>query len=69
MADNVAELLREFLLALTNLSAIDHYIVMVGNTINMNRPEAKRFETHKQLRRDKTELQVMHEKQGFSALF
>jgi hypothetical protein len=65
MAESIAELPRGFLLTLANLSAIDHYIVIVGNTINTNRPEIKRFETHNHLHGAKSNLKLMNEKRRY----
>jgi len=53
--------------SLTDLSAIDYYIVIVGLTINPNRPERKRLETHKHLRWAKSSLKQCADERGHNS--
>jgi hypothetical protein len=47
----VAKLFGWLLLALVNLSAVDHYIMLVRDSVNADRAKRKRFDAHAHLRR------------------
>jgi hypothetical protein len=46
VAETMAELPRGFLFTLTNRSAIDHHVVIVGNAIDADKPKGKRSKAH-----------------------
>ena len=44
MSEGVAELFGRLLLALPDLPAVDHHVMLVGNAVDADQAERKRFE-------------------------